>query len=206
MSSYTYKLYYFNSRGRAEMIRWIFAAADVKYEDIRLDKEQWAKKKSEMPFGQMPVLEVIDGNGTSTLIAESRAIERFLIKQFNLDGETDLDCAKIDSIQEYMSDLFRKMPFFESDLQKKEKLMKEAFEGPVAKAYEIVESQVGSSKYFLGEKLTWFDLAITAGSDVLLMFNPNLFEKYPKLKKLHSTVRCHPNISAWIAKRPQTPY
>jgi len=41
----TYKLTYFNARGRAEIIRLIFAAAGEKYEDIRLDNDQWAALK-----------------------------------------------------------------------------------------------------------------------------------------------------------------
>ena len=40
----TYKLYYFNARGRAEVARIIFAQAGVKYEDIRFQKEEWMSK------------------------------------------------------------------------------------------------------------------------------------------------------------------
>ncbi|CAF4284080.1 unnamed protein product, partial [Rotaria sp. Silwood2] len=53
----TYKLYYFNARGRAEVSRLIFAAAGQKYEDIRYERDQWPSHKSEMPLGQIPVLE-----------------------------------------------------------------------------------------------------------------------------------------------------
>jgi glutathione S-transferase len=35
----TYKLYYFNGRGRAEVSRLIFAAAGQKYEDIRYERD-----------------------------------------------------------------------------------------------------------------------------------------------------------------------
>ena len=42
-----YKLFYFNSRGGAEPIRIIFAQAGVKYEDIRFEREQWAKEYKE---------------------------------------------------------------------------------------------------------------------------------------------------------------
>ena len=43
----TYKLYYFNARGGAESSRIIFAQADVKYEDIRFEDEQWPKEYKE---------------------------------------------------------------------------------------------------------------------------------------------------------------
>jgi len=36
-----YKLTYFNGRGRAELIRMIFAQAEVQYEDVRIERAQW---------------------------------------------------------------------------------------------------------------------------------------------------------------------
>ena len=96
-----YKLYYFNVRGSAESSRIIFAQANVKYEDIRFEAEQWPKEYKEsktglvlymaaiilleihykeMPFGRVPVLEV-DG----TMIAGSINILRYLGTKF---GET----------------------------------------------------------------------------------------------------------------------
>ena len=41
----TYKLSYFNARGKAEVARWIFAEAHVKYQDHRIDLNQWATEK-----------------------------------------------------------------------------------------------------------------------------------------------------------------
>ena len=40
-----YKLYYFDARGRGEIIRLSFVAANVEYEDIRLTREEWVKEK-----------------------------------------------------------------------------------------------------------------------------------------------------------------
>jgi glutathione S-transferase len=48
----TYKLYYFNGRGRVETARLIIAAAGKKCEDICYEGEVWATKKVEMPLGQ----------------------------------------------------------------------------------------------------------------------------------------------------------
>jgi hypothetical protein len=41
----SYKLIYFNSRGKAELIRFIFAYAGVDYEDERISKDKWPELK-----------------------------------------------------------------------------------------------------------------------------------------------------------------
>lgn len=51
------KLIYFNSKGRAELSRLILAQAGVKYEDKRIDKEEWAKMK---PSNGKPMRNFID--------------------------------------------------------------------------------------------------------------------------------------------------
>ena len=44
-----YKLTYFNLRGRAELSRLIFAYAGQKFQDVRLEPEQWPEfKESEL--------------------------------------------------------------------------------------------------------------------------------------------------------------
>lgn len=40
-----YKLMYFNARGKAEHIRFIFAYAGVDYTDYRIPKEKWPDMK-----------------------------------------------------------------------------------------------------------------------------------------------------------------
>ncbi|VDM80531.1 unnamed protein product [Strongylus vulgaris] len=75
-----YKLMYFNARGTAEVIRQIFVLANEKFEDIRYTFDEWPQHKQEMPFGQMPVLE-IDGQK----LAQSFAIARFLAKKFGFN-------------------------------------------------------------------------------------------------------------------------
>lgn len=41
----SYKLIYFNARGKAEHIRFIFAYAGVNYEDERISQEKWPELK-----------------------------------------------------------------------------------------------------------------------------------------------------------------
>jgi len=41
----SYKLTYFNGKGRAELSRYIFAQAGVAYEDMRVEHSQWSQLK-----------------------------------------------------------------------------------------------------------------------------------------------------------------
>lgn len=68
-----YKLVYFNRRGRAEFIRYLFAAAGQEYEDVRIEKENWPAEKPKAPFGALPYLEVQDG-ANSFVLPQSCAI------------------------------------------------------------------------------------------------------------------------------------
>jgi Glutathione S-transferase, N-terminal domain len=58
-SSNTYRLHYFDGRGRAEMIRLIFVQAGQKFEDVRFTFDEWPALKSQMPLGQAPVLGIL---------------------------------------------------------------------------------------------------------------------------------------------------
>lgn len=42
----SYKLFYLNARGGAEMTRLAFALGNIQYEDNRMEPEQWAKEKA----------------------------------------------------------------------------------------------------------------------------------------------------------------
>ena len=59
-----YRLIYFNARGRAEVIRYIFAYAKVPFEDFRVEKQDWPLYQPKTLFGKLPVLEIIGDDGT----------------------------------------------------------------------------------------------------------------------------------------------
>merc|ERR1711976_895085 len=72
----SYKLTYFNGRGRAEGIRMTLAASGVEYEDKRITFEEWGALKPNVPFNGLPMLEA-DGKQ----LGQSGAILRFLGKE-----------------------------------------------------------------------------------------------------------------------------
>lgn len=55
-----YKLIYFNSKGRAEFCRYIFAFAAARYEDFRFELPDWERFIPFTQFNYVPVLEVRD--------------------------------------------------------------------------------------------------------------------------------------------------
>merc|ERR1712173_562991 len=67
------RLTYFPARGRAEISRLILKHAGVKFDDIRLTGEDFAKVKPILPYGSMPVLEY-----KGEVLCESMAIAAFL--------------------------------------------------------------------------------------------------------------------------------
>ncbi|KAJ8298773.1 hypothetical protein KUTeg_022833 [Tegillarca granosa] len=84
----TYKLTYFNIRGRAELTRLVFVASGTNYEDNRIEREKWPAIKESMPQGQLPILEV-DG---------------FVLPQ-SLFGRNNLEQAQADVVVQTCEDL-----------------------------------------------------------------------------------------------------
>ena len=84
-------LRYFSVRGRAEVARWILSYAGQEYVDERIEAgphSQWKELKGKTPFGQLPILEV-DGK----VLAQSRAIARYLAHMYDLAGTVSTYCS-----------------------------------------------------------------------------------------------------------------
>jgi glutathione S-transferase len=203
-----YKLTYFNGRGRAEIVRLIFAAGGVKYEDVRIEKDKWPALKPSTPFGQLPMLEV-DG----VKLCQSNAIGRFVARRLKLAGKTDLDEARVDMIIDCIEDTVKPMMgfFHESDEKRKADLKKKFLDEqlPVSLAglEKILNENKGGAGYFVGDSLTWADLCISVLASWLAMAGGcDEFAKHAKLVALKDRVEKEPKIAEWIAKRPKTEF
>jgi glutathione S-transferase len=78
-------LHYFNVRARGELVRLIFAAAGVEYDDHRIEFAEWPELKAHAPLGQLPYLQVGD-----VRVPQSIAIARYAARETNLAGENNL--------------------------------------------------------------------------------------------------------------------
>lgn len=99
------KLYYFDLPGKGEPIRLACSYGNLPFSDIRVNGEQFQEMKSlgELPYGQLPVIEVAPGK----FVGQSAAILRFVGKHTGLYPTDDhVTAAVIDSLLDQEVDMF----------------------------------------------------------------------------------------------------
>lgn len=98
------KLIYFDIPGKAEAIRLCAAVGKVAMDDVRITRDEFTamKESKQLPFGQVPSLEV-DGQ----ILAQSSAILRYIGTLGGLHPSNDpLAAAQIDSLVSEEEDMF----------------------------------------------------------------------------------------------------
>lgn len=200
----TYKLYYFDARGNAEVIRLIFAQAGVKYEDIRLAQDKWESEfKPKTPYGVVPVLD-IDGK----IVGGAGPIARYLAKQYGLAGEDDDARLVLGGAEDALNDLRAKLGeiHFEKDETRKEAAKKQFVEKLIPRVLGGLEKLAASNKdgWFYGSNVSYVEFLFICTVEYLQMGDPAGLDKYPALKKLNESVRQLPNVAKWIKDRPET--
>jgi len=197
------KLSYFDARGRAETSRMILAYAGVRYTDQRLTGDQFASVKARLPWGQLPTAKY---NGT--LLTQSVAIARFFANEYGLAGRDLFEAAQADEVVDAVNDIFnaRISAIFESnDALKSEKMrtfLEETLPTGLGRMEQLLQSRGG--QFMVGNRLTWADLHLFTFLEGCTKNNPELLESYPGLANLMERVAALPNISNWLAARPNT--
>ncbi|KAI8871392.1 hypothetical protein GQ42DRAFT_162036 [Ramicandelaber brevisporus] len=107
-------LYWKDINGRGEVIKAIFALANVDYTYTDVQLADWLAVKATTPLGHVPVLRIIDADTGETVdqLAESGAIERWLAKRLgvlnlpaldndakNNNADLDTQLAKLEAIR-----------------------------------------------------------------------------------------------------------
>tara|TARA_B100000686_G_C16709701_1_gene928376 strand:- start:211 stop:882 length:672 start_codon:yes stop_codon:yes gene_type:complete len=216
------RLTYFNVRGLAETSRILFAIGGEEYEDIRypleiidmtkheMKKEEFDKDKSDgkllHSLNKVPFLTLED----STIIPQSKTIERFLARRFHLMGEDDVQNSKIDSICECVRDfkeMYQKVRFLPES--EKEEGMKEWFTVTLVDKLKLLENLLGDDGYSVGGKLSLSDI-------VLFTFITQFFDNHeasynatlatPKLRSIVNRVGVDEAVVEWFEKRPKTDF
>tara|TARA_B110000967_G_C18861001_1_gene549925 strand:- start:774 stop:1439 length:666 start_codon:yes stop_codon:yes gene_type:complete len=218
---YKMKLVYFNGRGLAETSRIILALNDAKYEDFRyplkiidwathnMERAEFLKDKSDnkllMSLNKLPFLEV-DGE----VLSQSKTIERFLGRKFNMMGDTDISAGRIDALCEYVRD-FKDVYQSVRKLPEDEKVdgLNKWFNETLLEKLELLENILCNEHehFSVGTRISLADVVLYAfitqffdDKEVVLKSTKNS----PKLRKIVEYVGSLDQIKSWIKRRPET--
>uniref|UniRef100_A0A8C9NXF9 Hematopoietic prostaglandin D synthase n=1 Tax=Spermophilus dauricus TaxID=99837 RepID=A0A8C9NXF9_SPEDA len=194
-----YKLIYFNMRGRAEIIRYIFAYLDIKYEDHRIEHADWPKIKPTLPFGKIPVLEV-DG----LTLHQSLAIARYFARNTDLAGKTEMEQCQVDAIADTLDDFMATFPWAEKNQDVKDQMFNKILTYDAPHFLQDLDKYLGDKEWLIGNYVTWADFYWDICSTTLLVLKPDLLDAHPRLLALQKKVQAIPAIADWIQRRPQT--
>eukprot|EP00470_Lotharella_oceanica_P012119 CAMPEP_0170185538 /NCGR_PEP_ID=MMETSP0040_2-20121228/36803_1 /TAXON_ID=641309 /ORGANISM="Lotharella oceanica, Strain CCMP622" /LENGTH=326 /DNA_ID=CAMNT_0010431973 /DNA_START=31 /DNA_END=1011 /DNA_ORIENTATION=+ len=223
-------LKYFDARGAAEVIRYLFAASGTKYEDYRypfkmegtfgqpgfkVTKEEFDADKAsfKLPFQKVPVIEV-EGH----IYAQSKAIERYVAKQVGLFGKNDMEGLKIDMVCEQIRDIrdaWTKAKGYKMQPDMTDESVASTvntfFDTDLPNHMDMLQRLVSDEGYFVGGSLSLADIQFYNflnsgfGPAFAEKVTP-LLEKYPKLAAIKTKVASEPGIKEWEANRPQTAF
>jgi len=206
----SYKLHYFDVRGRGELIRLIFKAAGQEFEDIRVTHEDWPKVKPTTPTGVLPFVETPD----SHTLVQSSAISRFLSKKFGLYGKTDCETYLIERAFCQLHDIraeiraIRMLP----EENKEEGMKKFAENKGITLLTTLTKFlQESGTGFFAGNSTSLADIFCV---DIMDMFRDQfganykaIIDQFPALEEHYKRILdAVPAISEWIKKRPVTKY
>ncbi len=215
------KLIYFDAKGRVETTRILLAAADVNYEDFRypikinnwatydFTRDEFDKDKAEgklwKSMDQVPFLEV-DGK----IIAQSKAIERYVANRYGFMGETLEEAAIIDSYCEFLND-FKAAYHKEKRKENREEAMEMWFNKTLVEKLEKFDKILSNNGmvedgFSVGDKLSLSDISIYS---FLVEFFDNkegvmkAYKNCTKLKNIVNNVTGNININNWLKNRPK---
>ena len=215
------KLVYFNVRGLAETSHILLALGGEEYEDFRyplevIDMSKHEMKKEEfdtdkaagklsLSLNKVPAL-VVDG----VTIPQSKAIERFLARRFNMMGENELDAARIDSICECVrdfKDMYQKVRFLPE--AERSEGMNQWFTVTLVERLGLLENLLGEEGFSVGDKLSLSDVVLFC---FITQFFDNKEAAYnatlatPRLRKIVDSVSQNEKVVTWLKERPVTDF
>eukprot|EP00455_Lapot_gusevi_P014590 TRINITY_DN172_c0_g3_i3.p1 TRINITY_DN172_c0_g3~~TRINITY_DN172_c0_g3_i3.p1 ORF type:complete len:226 (-),score=90.00 TRINITY_DN172_c0_g3_i3:274-894(-) len=200
------KFTYFNARGLAEPIRLILAEAGVEYIDNRVDSLDQLKASGALPMGQVPTLE-IDG----MVMCQSNAIGRYLGNKYGLVGFNAKENYQADALADSLKDMvlaFTKFRLLPEDKQEEAKVQfaTEVLPLWLTRFEKLLLANNNGQGFAVGDNLTWVDLFLFNYMWMMRTMIPGCLANHPTLNAYTDRIAERPNIAAWLAARPVTPW
>lgn len=161
------RLHYFSFPGRAGAIRDALRIGGITFDDVHVPPEEFAKKKAAgaLPFGSLPVLEVVTKRGT-IVVAQSNAILRYAGRCAGLYPADDpLRALKVDEALEVGEDLYHVFipSLVEPDAARRAAMRKVMAEETIPRWGSYLDRLLvknGTSDFVAGDTLTVADLKL----------------------------------------------
>jgi glutathione S-transferase len=200
------KLTYFDFHGgRGEVARIALSIGNIPFEDERIPFAEWPRRKPEMPFNAMPVLEV-DG----MRVTQSNAINRYAGKLADLYPSDPLQALICDEVMDAVEDVTIKTvaTFSIADEEEKKAARKALVAGPLTLYLERLEERLiqHGGEWFAGGRISVADLKVFVWvgrlkSGELDHVPADLPDRVtPRLAAHLERVRNHPGVRAYYAK------
>lgn len=213
------KLVYFNGRGLVETSRLILKLNNINFEDFRypLEVKDWKnhimvkeefdndKKNNKLlnSLNKVPYLHLDDGK----ILCQSKTIERYLSKKYNMMGNNLEEEALIDSITECIrdfKDIYQKVKR-ENDNEELIKFYNET----LTEKWKLLENILclECDSHSVGKKISLADLVIFSfitdyfddKQSILKSINNS-----QKIKNIIKNINENENIKMWLENRPKT--
>jgi glutathione S-transferase len=198
------RLHYFDAPvSRGEECRLALHLAGIDFEDVRIQRQDWAKIKPTMPFGTVPVLELPG----KPALAQSNAILVFVGRQHGLHPTEPFEAAQHEALMAHVEDLRTTVsPTIRiSDEAEKKKAREALVESYLPQWAAGAEKHIGAGPFVAGSQLNVVDIKLYMAvrwfnSGKVDYIPPTIFANAPKLNCLHDAVRDDARVKAWYAK------
>lgn len=161
------------------------------------DEFKAAQAAGEYPFSQVPILKT---NGA--VLAQSKAIERYLARKFSLAGAGEVEAAHVDAVGELLVDVRTKI----QGAAGKDSATQDAAVADISRALRDLDkfaSTVGTAGHLVGAGLTLADLQLYACKNYTIAGSEikdgvlAVLAKYPKLEAIIAAVGDNKSVRAW---------
>lgn len=198
-------LTYFNFDGsRGLECRLALAVAGVPFEDIRLDRPQWAALKPTVPFGGLPILRQGD-----RVLAQSNAILVYVGRTHGLHPADPWLAAEHEALMQSVEDLRNKMPARPDMGDEEKRAARQEFAAGWLKTWADTVSARITGPFLEGDTIHVADLKLAV---ILRSFlsgaydhlPPSTFDAWPKLLALVAAVNAHPAVQQFIGPKSRS--
>ncbi|XP_029826122.2 glutathione S-transferase [Ixodes scapularis] len=200
---------YWDTRGRAQMIRNLLVYKNVAFVDKRYSYgpppyytgTEWEADKFSLglKFPNLPYY--IDGD---LKLTQSLAIMRYLSRKHDLAGRTEEEVTQLDLLEQQSLDLFMKLArtAFEPNLEEARKNYEASLNNELEPWAELLHGRT----WALGGRLTYVDFILYESLDWIRDFGPDTFQRFSTLLKYLNKFEELPNIKQYMASQKYRKY